>query len=223
MRLACWSCWLRYPGGVRSRDGTGPALPGASGPARDCWLGPPAPGCRLADDLPSRSVGDGELGDASAHRDRRCRCGPASRRAARRARVIRPHPRHRCHPIRTPHRLCSRSPRRSTTTTTPAITGPFTRGGMRAARRSSPGPTTSGGTRTARAVRTRCRRPKASARAARDGAWLVHYEIGGQQLTDYWFYVHRRWVFDLVLSNPDAVKLYRMSPQQYAAALGCNH
>ena len=57
----------------------------------------------------------------------------------------------------------------------------------------------------------------------RRGAWLVHYEIGGQQLTDYWFYVHRRWVFDLVLSNPDAVKLYRMSPQQYAAALGCNH
>jgi len=44
------------------------------------------------------------------------------------------------------------------------------------------------------------------------GAWLVHYQIGGQQLTDYWFYVHRRWVFDLVLSNPDAVKLYRMSP-----------
>ena len=41
------------------------------------------------------------------------------------------------------------------------------------------------------------------------GAWLVHYQIGGQQLTDYWFYVHRRWVFDLVLSNPDAVKLYR--------------
>ena len=55
------------------------------------------------------------------------------------------------------------------------------------------------------------------------GAWLVHYEIGGQQLTDYWFYVHRRWVFDLVLSNPGAVKLYQMSPQQYAAALGCNH
>jgi hypothetical protein len=55
------------------------------------------------------------------------------------------------------------------------------------------------------------------------GAWLVHYEIGGQQLTDYWFYDHRRWVFDLVLSNPDAVKLYRMSPQQYVAALGCNH
>ncbi len=55
-----------------------------------------------------------------------------------------------------------------------------------------------------------------------DGAWLVHYEIGGQQLTDYWFYEHRRWAFDLVLSNPDAVKLYRMSAQRYAAALGCN-
>jgi hypothetical protein len=55
------------------------------------------------------------------------------------------------------------------------------------------------------------------------GAWLVHYQIGGQQLTDYWFYVHRRWVFDLVLSNPSAVKLYRMSPQQYVAALGCAH
>jgi hypothetical protein len=34
------------------------------------------------------------------------------------------------------------------------------------------------------------------------GAWLVHYEIGGQQLTDSWFYVDRRWMFDLVLSNP---------------------
>jgi hypothetical protein len=55
------------------------------------------------------------------------------------------------------------------------------------------------------------------------GAWLVHYEIGGQQLTDYWFYVHRRWVFDLVLSNPGAVMLYRLSPSQYAAAIGCSH
>ena len=24
------------------------------------------------------------------------------------------------------------------------------------------------------------------------GTWLVHYEIGGQQLADYWFYVHRQ-------------------------------
>jgi len=51
----------------------------------------------------------------------------------------------------------------------------------------------------------------------------VHYEIGGQQLTDYWFYTGRRWVFDLVLSNPDVVKLYRMSPSQYASAVGCAH
>jgi hypothetical protein len=62
-----------------------------------------------------------------------------------------------------------------------------------------------------------------SASSGPHGAWLVHYEIGGQQLTDYWFYVHRRWVFDLVLSNPDAVRLYRMSPSQYAAAVGCSH
>jgi hypothetical protein len=55
------------------------------------------------------------------------------------------------------------------------------------------------------------------------GAWLVHYEISGQQLTDYWFYLHQQWVFDLVLSNPDAVKLYRMSPSQYVQAVGCAH
>ena len=53
------------------------------------------------------------------------------------------------------------------------------------------------------------------------GTWLVDYEIGGQRLTDYWFYVHRRWAFDLVLSNPDAVRLYQMSPRQYVAAVGC--
>lgn len=55
------------------------------------------------------------------------------------------------------------------------------------------------------------------------GAWVVHYEIGGQQLTDYWFYAGHRWVFDLVLSNPDMVPLYKMSPQQYVKALGCAH
>ena len=62
-----------------------------------------------------------------------------------------------------------------------------------------------------------------SAAPGAHGAWVVRYEIGGQQLTDYWFYVHRRWVFDLVLSNPDAVRLYRMSAQQYVAAVGCSH
>jgi hypothetical protein len=55
------------------------------------------------------------------------------------------------------------------------------------------------------------------------GAWLVRYEVGGQQLTDYWFYAGRRWVFDIVLSNPDMVPLYRMPPQQYVKALGCAH
>ena len=55
------------------------------------------------------------------------------------------------------------------------------------------------------------------------GAWLVDYEIGGQRLTDYWFYADHRWVFDLVLSNPGSVRLYRMTPQQYAAATGCAH
>ena len=53
------------------------------------------------------------------------------------------------------------------------------------------------------------------------GAWLARYEIGGQQLTDYWFYVGHRWVVDLVLSNPDAARLYRMSPSRYAAAVRC--
>jgi hypothetical protein len=62
-----------------------------------------------------------------------------------------------------------------------------------------------------------------SASPGPDGAWLVRYEIGGQQLTDYWFYTHRRWVFDLVLSNPDAVRLYRMTPSRYVAAIGCAH
>ena len=40
---------------------------------------------------------------------------------------------------------------------------------------------------------------------------------------DHWFSVHRLWVFDLVLSDPDAVRLYRMSPQRYVAAVGCAH
>lgn len=55
------------------------------------------------------------------------------------------------------------------------------------------------------------------------GAWIVDYETGGVQLHDYWFYVAGRWVFDLVLSNPDSVKLYRLTPQQYLAALNCAH
>jgi hypothetical protein len=55
------------------------------------------------------------------------------------------------------------------------------------------------------------------------GSWIVHYQIDGQQLTDYWFYAQRRWAFDLILSNPDSVTLYRMTAQQYVKAQGCTH
>jgi len=57
------------------------------------------------------------------------------------------------------------------------------------------------------------------------GAWLVRYVISGAeaQLTDYWFYVDGRWVFDLPLSNPSSVSLYKLSAQQYVATLGCSH
>ena len=60
-----------------------------------------------------------------------------------------------------------------------------------------------------------------SASAGPHGAWLVRYDIDGQQLTDYWFYVHHRWVFDLVLSNPGSAQLYRLPPAQYVRAIGC--
>lgn len=76
--------------------------------------------------------------------------------------------------------------------------------------------------------RTECRSRSTAAqvenaRPGPHGAWLVDYEIAGNQLVDYWFYVRGRWVFDLVLSNPSAVSLYRLSPQQYAVAAGCSH
>lgn len=61
------------------------------------------------------------------------------------------------------------------------------------------------------------------ARPGQGGAYVVDYEISGVQLHDYWFYVRGRWVFDLVLSNPDWVRLYKLSPQQYVAELGCAH
>jgi hypothetical protein len=53
------------------------------------------------------------------------------------------------------------------------------------------------------------------------GGWLVQYEIGGQQLTDHWYYIHRRWEFDLLLSNPSAARLYRLPFAKYAAQVGC--
>ena len=56
-----------------------------------------------------------------------------------------------------------------------------------------------------------------------NGAWIVGYETGGVQLRDYWFYQNGRWVFDLPLSNPDSVPLYKLTPQQYVAEMGCAH
>ncbi len=54
------------------------------------------------------------------------------------------------------------------------------------------------------------------------GSWLVRYEIDGVQLVDHWFYRGGRWVFDLPLSNPSAVRLYKMPFARYAAAVGCS-
>lgn len=42
-----------------------------------------------------------------------------------------------------------------------------------------------------------------------------------QQLTDYWYYTHRSWEFDLILSNPDSVRLYQLAFAKYAAQVGC--
>ncbi len=53
------------------------------------------------------------------------------------------------------------------------------------------------------------------------GAWLVHYALGGQELTDWWYYVGGRFVFDLAKSNPSAVALYRASPTRYLELSGC--
>ena len=53
------------------------------------------------------------------------------------------------------------------------------------------------------------------------GYWLVHYEISGVTMTDYWHYVSGRWLFSLVKSNPSAVALYRLPYDAYARAVGC--
>ncbi len=49
----------------------------------------------------------------------------------------------------------------------------------------------------------------------------MNYSISGIQFTDYWRYENRRWLFDLLRSNPDAVKLYRLPFAQYEKAVGC--
>ncbi|MHB1087411.1 MAG: hypothetical protein ACYC19_01465 [Acidimicrobiales bacterium] len=60
-----------------------------------------------------------------------------------------------------------------------------------------------------------------SANQMSNGYWRVRYEISGTQLTDDWHYVSGRWRFDLLRSNPDAVKLYRLPFAAYASAVGC--
>lgn len=60
------------------------------------------------------------------------------------------------------------------------------------------------------------------ARRGAGGAWLVSYRLGGASLTDTWYYVRRHWVFDIVASNPDAARLYRLPFARYAAATGCS-
>lgn len=57
----------------------------------------------------------------------------------------------------------------------------------------------------------------------RDGEVAVRYSISGTLLTDYWHYVGGHWRFDLLRSNPDAVRLYRLPPVLYFAAVGCAH
>lgn len=54
-----------------------------------------------------------------------------------------------------------------------------------------------------------------------NGFWGVRYSISGVQFVDYWHYVNGKWRFNLALSNPSAVNLYRLTFAAYAAAVGC--
>lgn len=54
-----------------------------------------------------------------------------------------------------------------------------------------------------------------------DGQWLVQYTVGDSKFIDYWSYLQSRWQFDLIKSNPDAVKLYKLPFADYALKLGC--
>lgn len=59
------------------------------------------------------------------------------------------------------------------------------------------------------------------ATATSGGYVLVRYSIDATQLVDYWHYQAGAWRFDLLRSNPDAVRLYRLSRGAYAQAVGC--
>lgn len=69
---------------------------------------------------------------------------------------------------------------------------------------------------------THARATVTGADRAPGGGWHVHYRLSGQDLTDTWFYVRHRWVFDIVLSNPDAARLYALAFARYVAAVGCS-
>lgn len=59
--------------------------------------------------------------------------------------------------------------------------------------------------------------------ASRAGSWwLVRYSISGIAMTDYWRYERGRWMFDLIRSNPQAVRLYRLPAEKYLQAVGCS-
>ena len=59
------------------------------------------------------------------------------------------------------------------------------------------------------------------ATSSTDGSWRVRYSISGNQLVDYWHYVNGQWLFSLVRSNPNAVRLYELPFSAYATAVGC--
>jgi hypothetical protein len=51
--------------------------------------------------------------------------------------------------------------------------------------------------------------------------WLVRYTIGDSEFVDHWSYFQGRWQFDLIESNPDAMKLYELPFANYALEIGC--
>lgn len=55
-----------------------------------------------------------------------------------------------------------------------------------------------------------------------DGFWHVSYVLDDIHFVDYWRYRAGHWEFDLVRSNPNAVRLYRLPRSAYLVAVACN-
>jgi len=55
------------------------------------------------------------------------------------------------------------------------------------------------------------------------GSWQVHYEIGGQQLIDYWFRCPPPVDVRPGAQQPRRGQAVPDDPQRYAVALGCTH